>query len=87
MGVFFPSFFLPLHNMAWKSPSPSGSGSKACVRKHKLEMVESWTEKCLPQSEFMLSLLKCCSQHEDPEMREYLMVIIKKGVENNESVF
>lgn len=73
--------------MVWKSPSPSSSGYRHFVRKDKPEMVESWTGKNLSWSEVMLSRLKCYSQHQDPEVRENLVVTIRKCDENNENVF
>lgn len=73
--------------VVWKSPSPSSSGYRHFVRKDKPEVVESWTEKSHSWSEVMLSSLKCYSQHQDPDMRENLMVMIRKGVENNENAF
>lgn len=82
-GGFLLAALLPLRWMAQKSPAPQrrSSDCKARVRKDTPETVESWTVKFFPQSEFVLSLLKCCSQYEGPGMTENLMATIKKGVE------
>lgn len=41
----------------------------------------------LPQSEFVIMLLKYCSQYESPDMRENTMVPNRKGVGNMEVCF
>lgn len=89
-GGFLSAALLSLHRMAQESsPAPRhcSSGCKPPVRKDKPEMAESQAAKCLPQSEFVLSLSKCCSQYEGPDMRESLMVTIKKGVGSVEVCF
>lgn len=80
-GGFLSAALLQLCRMAQKSPAPwhCSSDCKACVRKDKPEIAESWAAKFLPQPEFVLSSLQCCSQYKGPGIRENLMVTIKKG--------
>lgn len=60
-GVFFPSFLLPLHNMAWKSPSPSGAGGKACVHFSLLGSGCITAACCNPKNKHLSGLPDACS--------------------------
>lgn len=88
-GGFFSAALPALGRMAQKSPAPwrRSSDHKAHVRTGKPEAAEIWAARSLPQSEFVLSLLKWCSGCEGPDLRENLMVTIDKGVENTEFCF
>lgn len=88
-GGFLSAALRPLRGTAQqpRAPRRCSVDCRPRIRKDGPETAQSWAAKCHPPSVFVLSLLKCCSQHEGPDMRGRISWLqLKRALEARKSV-